>query len=122
MPSLLTVNQIGHKRTINTIKQGKISLEEIRKISLYSLDSSNKEHTESILNECDLEKVTRGFSFIVSCWEGCKYNLKNERMANKFYLKKQGLKVMKVIKAIFFCFICLKEAEKYIDCNPFYIR
>lgn len=69
MPSSLTVNQAGHKRAINKIKQGKISLkEEIRKISSFSLDRSNKEHSKSILNECDLEKVTRGFSFTLSCW------------------------------------------------------
>lgn len=69
MPSSLNVNQIGHKTATNKIKNGKISLtEEIRKTSSFSLDRSNKEHSKTILNECDLEKVTRGFSFTVSCW------------------------------------------------------
>lgn len=69
MPSSFTVSQIGHKRVIRKIKQGKISLKkEIGKISSFSLDRSNKEHNKSILNEYDSEKVTRGFSFTISCW------------------------------------------------------
>lgn len=65
----LDVNQIGHETATNKIKNGKISLtEEIRTTSSFSLGMSNKEHSKNILNECDLEKVTRGFSFTVSCW------------------------------------------------------
>lgn len=66
VPSWFTVSQATRGKSIG-FKKKRFPWKKIRKISSFSLDRGYKGQSKSILNECDLERVTGGFSSAVSC-------------------------------------------------------